>query len=241
MATVDVVLPVFNEERVLERSVRALHAFLTDNVNHEWRVVIADNGSRDATYEIAQRLEKELSGVVARHIPEAGRGRALTRTWLESDAEVLSYMDIDLSTDLDAFPRLVNAISSRQFDLAAGTRLGPGTETTRSLKREVLSRGFVLLINLLFGTQLRDTQCGFKAVSKPAAQKLLPLIRDTGWFWDTELLLLGAKGGWNVTFLPVRWVEDPDSRVRVVSTVWRDLRGLARMRRFDWSRARKVS
>jgi glycosyltransferase involved in cell wall biosynthesis len=241
MATLDIALPVFNEERVLERSVRALHAFLSDNVNHEWRIVVADNGSRDLTFEIAQRLEKELSGVVARHIPEAGRGRALTRAWLDSEAEVLAYMDIDLSTDLDAFPRLVNAVSSRQADVAAGTRLGPGTETTRSLKREVLSRGFVLMTNLLFGTKLRDTQCGFKAISRDCARKLLPLVRDTGWFWDTELLLLASKGGWSVTFVPVRWVEDLDSRVRVVSTAWRDVKGLVRMRRFDWSKARKGS
>ena len=239
MATVDIVLPVFNEEHVLERSVRALHVFLSENLNHEWLIVIADNGSKDETFEIARRLEKDLAGVVAHHIPEAGRGRALTRSWLDSEAEVLAYMDIDLSSDLEAFPRLVNAISSRQFDVAAGTRLGPGAETTRSLKREVLSRVFVLMINTLFGVKLHDTQCGFKAVSRDAAHKLLPLIEDTGWFWDTELLLLAAKGGWDVTSIPVRWVEDPDSRVRVVSTVWRDLKGLARMRRFDWSRARK--
>ena len=241
MATLDIVLPVYNEEHVLERSVRALHAFVSDNLNHEWRIVIADNGSSDGTFALAQRLEQELPGVVVRHIPEAGRGRALTRAWLDSEAEVLSYMDIDLSTDLEAFPRLVNAVSSRQFDVATGTRLGPGAETTRSLKREVLSRAFVLMINRLFNVSLRDTQCGFKAVSRDAARKLLPLIQDTGWFWDTELLLLAAKGGWNVTSIPVRWVEDPDSRVRVISTVWRDLKGLGRMRRFNWSRARKDS
>jgi glycosyltransferase involved in cell wall biosynthesis len=240
MASVDVVLPVYNEEHVLERSVRALHLFLTDNLAHEWRIVVADNGSRDRTYEIAQRLEKELANLTALHIPEAGRGRALTRAWLASEADVLAYMDIDLSTDLEAFPRLVNAVANQGFDVAAGTRLGAGTETTRSLKREALSRGFVLLINLLFGTRLRDTQCGFKAIRRECAQKLLPLIKDTGWFWDTELLLLAAKGGWRVTFVPVRWVEDPDSRVKVASTVWRDLKGLARMRSFDWSVARKT-
>jgi hypothetical protein len=124
--------------------------------------------------------------------------------------------------------------------VAAGTRLGRGTKTTRSLKREVLSRGFVLLINGLFRTHLQDTQCGFKAIGRDAARCLLPLTRDTGWFWDTELLLLAAKGGWRVSFLPVRWVEDTDSRVKVVSTVWRDLKGLARMKRFDWSKARRA-
>jgi glycosyltransferase involved in cell wall biosynthesis len=239
MATVDVVLPVYNEAHVLERSVRTLHLFLSDHLAHEWRIVVADNGSKDGTFEIAQRLATELKEVLAQHIPEAGRGRALTRAWLSSPADVLAYMDIDLSTDLGAFPKLVSAVADQGFDVAAGTRLGAGTETQRSLKREVLSRGFVLLINVLFGTKLRDTQCGFKAIRREAAQKLLPLVRDTGWFWDTELLLLAAKSGWRVTFIPVRWVEDPDSRVKVVSTVWKDLKGLARMRGFDWSRSRK--
>ena len=239
MASLDIVLPVYNEARVLERSVRALHMFLEDNLRHEWRVVIADNGSQDATYAIAQRLAGELRGVNAIHVPEAGRGRALTSAWLASEADVRVYMDIDLSTDLEALPRLVSALADGSYDVAAGTRLGRGTKTTRSLKREVLSRGFVLLINALFRTRLQDTQCGFKGIGRDAARRLLPLTRDTGWFWDTELLLLAAKGGWNVTFLPVRWVEDKDSRVKVISTVWRDLKGLARMKRFDWSKARK--
>jgi glycosyltransferase involved in cell wall biosynthesis len=239
LSRVDVVLPVYNEEHVLERSVRSLHLFLTDNMSHEWRILVADNGSRDQTFALALRLSEELENMAAVHIPEAGRGRALTRAWLESDADVLSYMDIDLSTDLEAFPRLVSAVADRGYDIAAGTRLGPGTETTRSFKREVLSRGFVLMINLAFGTRLRDTQCGFKAIRRECAQQLLPLVRDTGWFWDTELLLLAAKGGWKVQFVPVRWLEDPDSRVKVLQTVWRDIRGLGRMRRFDWSKARK--
>jgi glycosyltransferase involved in cell wall biosynthesis len=161
MARVDLVLPVYNEEHVLARSVRTLHVFLTDNLAHEWRIVIADNGSTDGTSEVAQRLAMQLANVQALHIPEAGRGRALTRAFLASDADVLAYMDIDLSTDLEAFPRLVSAVADLGNDVAAGTRLGPGAETTRSLKREALSRGFVLLINLAFGTHLRDTQCGF--------------------------------------------------------------------------------
>jgi len=239
MSSVDVVLPVYNEEHVLERSVRALHRFLTDNLAHEWRIVIADNGSTDGTPAVGRRLAGELANVACEHIPEAGRGRALSGAWLASEADVLAYMDIDLSTDLEAFPRLVSAVADQGFDVAAGTRLGPGSETTRSRRREALSRGFVLLINLLFGTRLRDTQCGFKAVSRALAQRLLPLTQDTGWFWDTELLLLASKGGWRVTFVAVRWLEDPDSRVKVASTVWRDLKGLARMRRFDWSKARK--
>src|SRR3982751_5747250 len=145
MAMVEVVLPVLNEAKVLERSVRALHAFL------------ADNGSTDATFDIGTRLSKELSSLECRHIPEAGRGRALSLAWLASDADVLAYMDIDLSTDLGAFPRLGSLVADQGYDVAAGTRLGKGSETERSLKREVLSRGFVFLINVAFGTTLRDT------------------------------------------------------------------------------------
>ncbi|HEU0075400.1 MAG TPA: glycosyltransferase [Dehalococcoidia bacterium] len=241
MSRVDVVLPVFNEEHVLERSVRTLNLFLTDNMAHEWRILIADNGSKDRTQEIGSKLAGELANVELMHIPEPGRGRALTRAWLASDADVLTYMDIDLSTDLGAFPRLVSAVAEGGYDVAAGSRLSAESETTRSLKREVLSRGFVLIINTLMGTKLRDTQCGFKAIRRECAQKLLPLVQDTGWFWDTELLLLAAKGGWGVTFVPVRWLEDTDSRVKIGSTVWRDLRGLLRMRRFDWSKARKAA
>lgn len=241
MAKVDVVLPVFNEERVLERSVRTLNLFLTDNLAHEWRILIADNGSQDRTREIGAKLAEELANVELMHIPEPGRGRALTQAWLASDADVLTYMDIDLSTDLGAFPRLVSAVAEGGYDVAAGSRLSAESETTRSLKREVLSRGFVFIINTLMRTKLSDTQCGFKAIRRECAQKLLPLVQDTGWFWDTELLLLAAKGGWGVTFVPVRWLEDMDSRVKIGSTVWRDLRGLLRMRRFDWSKARKAA
>src|SRR4051812_20374151 len=187
---------------------------------HDWRIVIADNGSTDATFAIGTRLSKDLSNLECRHIPEAGRGRALSLAWLSSDADVLAYMDIDLSTDLEAFPRLISAVADQGYDVAAGTRLGPGTEVTRSLKREVLSRGYVLMIEMLFRAHLRDTQCGFKAIKRRAAQQLLPLTEDKGWFWDTELLLLASMGGWRVQFVPVRWVEDTDSRVKVASTVW---------------------
>ena len=239
VASVEVVLPVYNEAHVLEGSVRSLHGFLSDNLSHEWTILIADNGSRDGTFDVAKRLEVELSGVRVMHIPEAGRGRALSRAWLAGEADVLAYMDIDLSTDLSAFPRLVSALTDGGHDVAAGSRLDTASETRRSLKREVLSRGFVAMINVMFQTRLSDTQCGFKAIRRECAEKLLPLVQDTGWFWDTELLLLARKGGWKVTFVPVRWLEDKDTRVKIVSTVVKDVKGLFRMLRFDWSRARR--
>jgi glycosyltransferase involved in cell wall biosynthesis len=238
VTSLEVVLPVLNEEKVLESSVRSLHAYLSTNLHHDWQITVADNGSTDRTLEIGRRLSTELPGVGVFHVPEAGRGRALTHAWLHSEADVLAYMDIDLSTDLASLPELVGPIADGRCDVAAGSRLGRGSQTTRSLKREILSRGYVLLIEILFGAGLRDTQCGFKAINRECARTLLPLVQDKGWFWDTELLLLAAKGGWRVSFVPVRWLEDTDSRVKIFSTVWRDLRGLARMKRFDWRRAK---
>jgi glycosyltransferase involved in cell wall biosynthesis len=238
---VDVVIPVYDEERDLEPSVRRLHAYLHRRFPFPARITVVDNASTDGTWAIARALERELPDIRALRLPEKGRGGALAFAWLDSDAEVVAYMDVDLSTDLDAFPKLVSAIVDEGYDLASGTRLGKGAETTRSLKREALSRGFVFLINTAFGTELRDTQCGFKAASRACAQRLLPMTIDTGWFWDTELLLLAAKGGWSIKYIPVRWIEDTDSRVKVVSTVTKDLKGLARMRRFDWSKARKTA
>ena len=174
------------------------------------------------------------------HVPEAGRGRALTRAWLNSDADVLAYMDIDLSTGLESLPPLLDAVATGRADVASGTRLGPGARTNRSFKREVLSRGYVCMINAAFrGVRLRDIQCGFKAISRECAQAILPLVSDTGWFWDTELLLLAAKGGWKVHYVPVRWQEDTDSRVKIASTVSKDIKGLWRMRSFDWRLAAK--
>jgi glycosyltransferase involved in cell wall biosynthesis len=242
MASVEIVLPVYNEQRVLSTSVHKLHAYMTANVFHDWRITIADNGSHDGTLEIAERLALDLPHVSVFHVPEAGRGRALTRAWLNSDADVAAYMDIDLSTGLESLPPLLDAVATGRADIVSGTRLGPGAQTNRSLKREVLSRGYVFMINAAFrGVKLLDTQCGFKAISRECAQTILPLVRDTGWFWDTELLLLVAKGSWRVRYIPVRWQEDTDSRVKIASTVRKDLQGLWRMRSFDWRQAAKHS
>jgi hypothetical protein len=164
------------------------------------------------------------------HLPQKGRGRALKKAWLESDADAMSYMDIDLSTDLAGLLPLAKAVLEDGYDVATGSRMTRGSHITRSLRREVTSRGLITLIKLLFLSRLSDTQCGFKAVSRAAAQELLPRVENDEWFFDTELLLLAEKGGYRVKDVPIRWVEDMDSRVNVFKTVLEDLRGLLRMR-----------
>jgi glycosyltransferase involved in cell wall biosynthesis len=229
-ALVDLVLPVYNEERDLPPSVAKLLDWLPQYLALPWRITVADNGSTDGTLAIAQSLAAEHPQVRAVHIPEKGRGRALKKVWLESDAQLLAYMDIDLSTDLACFPPLVEAVARQGYDLAVGSRLARGARTRRSLKREVISRGYVAVIRALFWTRFTDAQCGFKAISRAAAQAILPHVRDPFWFFDTELLLIAEKRGFRIKEVPVTWVEDPDTRVKILRTVVQDLRGLLRLR-----------
>lgn len=228
---VDLVIPVYNEAHVLEGSVQTVRAFLIERLKpHKWRIVVADNASTDATLAVAQRLaEAHPEEVGYLHLDQKGRGRALKTAWLSSDADILSYMDVDLSTDLEAYPELVQQIING-YDVAIGSRLRPASRTTRSPKREVISRTYNLMIKLSHFSGVSDAQCGFKAISRRAAQALLPLIENNEWFFDTELLLLAEKRGFRIREIPVTWVEDPDTRVNVVKTAMEDIRGLLRLR-----------
>ncbi|RGA01310.1 glycosyltransferase [Microbispora triticiradicis] len=228
---VEVVVPVHNEERVLAASVRRLHGYLAREFPYGFRVTIADNASTDATWRIAGRLAGELPGVRAVHLDRKGRGRALRRVWEASEADVVAYMDVDLSTDLDAFLPLVAPLLSGHSDLAIGTRLSPWANVVRGPKREIISRAYNLLLRSLMGVRFSDAQCGFKAVRTEVAQALLPAVRDEEWFFDTELLLLAEQHGLRIHEVPVDWVDDPDSRVDIVRTAVGDLRGMWRVAR----------
>ena len=238
---VDVVIPVLNEERALPVCVESLLQFLGESSPYPFRIVVADNGSTDRTPEIAESLAQEHWPRVAwSRLEIRGRGRALRKAWLESDADILTYMDVDLSTDLSAFPPMVRAIGEEGFDLAVGSRLMKGSNVSkRTLKREITSRSYNVIIKAAFFTRFSDAQCGFKAISTSAAQALVPRVLDQGWFFDSELLILAEKGGYRIKDIPVRWVDDPDTRVRVVKTAIDDLKGLYRLRFGGVSRALK--
>jgi len=228
---VTIVIPVFNEERCLRDNMARLHRFLLAWKPRDWEIVIANNGSTDQTLAIARALSSELPGIRTLHLDQKGRGRALKEAWLKSDAEVLTYMDADLSTDLNAFPGLVEAVSARRYDLAVGSRLLQPELTARCWKREVTSRTYNALVRALLGTGLSDAQCGFKAITRSAAQSLLPLVADNDWFFDTELLALAERQGYRICDLPVPWLERNDSHVKILSTAIKDLSGLFRLRR----------
>jgi glycosyltransferase involved in cell wall biosynthesis len=230
--TVDIVIPVLNEEVALPGCVDKLYAFTADYPERDWRIVIADNGSTDRTTEIATELAEKHSSLSLSRLDQRGRGRALKKAWGESDADVRLYMDVDLSTDLKALPALVAAIADDGYEVAIGSRLTKGSEVVdRTLKREITSRGYNILIRTLFPlTKWKDAQCGFKAISRTTAVNVLPLVKDNAWFLDTELLLLAGKAGYGIKEVPVHWKDDPDTRVEIISTAWEDLKGLLRLR-----------
>ena len=227
---VDVVIPVYNEERDLGPSVRRLHEFLTSRFPFSAAITIADNASNDGTLAVAQGLVKELPRVRVLHLDAKGRGRALRAAWLKSDAPVVAYMDVDLSTDLNALLPLVAPLLSGHSDLAIGSRLAHGARVTRGPKREFISRAYMLVLRLALGAHFSDAQCGFKAVRTSVAKQLVPSIRDESWFFDTELLILAQRAGLRVHEVPVDWTDDPDSRVAIVRTAIDDLRGVLRLR-----------
>src|SRR5689334_7610153 len=231
----EIVIPVRNEERDLAPSVRRLDAYLRDQFPFTTRITIADNGSTDGTWQEAQALAGELTAVCSVRLERPGRGGALRSIWSASDADICAYMDVDLSTDLNALLPLVAPLLSGHSDLAIGTRLARGARVVRGPRRELISRCYNVLLHATLGAGFSDAQCGFKAIRADKARLLLPLTRDTGWFFDSELLVLAERAGLRIHEVPVDWVDDPDSRVTVVATALADLRGIARMR---WGFAR---
>ncbi|MCQ8770883.1 glycosyltransferase [Streptomyces telluris] len=227
----DVVTPVHNEEDDLEACVRRLHAHLTATFPYGFRITVADNASTDRTPEVSAALDEAFDEVTAVRLEEKGRGRALHTVWSLSEAPVLAYMDVDLSTGLNAVLPLVAPLISGHSDLAVGTRLAGGSRVVRGPRREFISRAYNVLLRTGLAARFSDAQCGFKAVRKDVAERLLPLVEDTGWFFDTELLVLAERAGLRIHEVPVDWVDDPDSSVRIVRTAADDLRGVWRVGR----------
>jgi putative flippase GtrA len=225
----DIVIPVYNEERDLPGSVRRLHHFLATEVPYLSRITIADNASTDNTLAVAQALADELPDVDVIHLDAKGRGGALYTAWMSSEADVVAYMDVDLSTDLSALMPLVAPLISGHSDVAIGSRLAASSRVVRGPKREFVSRSYNLILRGVLGARFSDAQCGFKAVRTDVARHLLPLVVDTGWFFDTELLVIAERAGLRIHEVPVDWVDDPDSRVDIINTAINDLKGCWRV------------
>lgn len=227
-----VVVPVYNEEVDLPKNVPILYSFLKKNLTgkYNWKIVIADNGpSTDNTPMLAKRLAKKYPEIKYVSMNQAGRGNALKKVWLKDSADILAYMDVDLSSELKYFLRLIGEIE-KGADIAIGSRLLSGSRVYgRTLTREVLSRGYNLIIKLMFWVKFHDAQCGFKAINQRVAKIILPLVKDKTWFFDTELLILAEKSGFRISEVPIVWRDNPKSTVKVAKTAWGDIMGLVRL------------
>ncbi|WP_231446047.1 glycosyltransferase [Brevibacterium zhoupengii] len=228
--TVDLVVPVYNEESSLANSVETLLRATSQGDSHV-TIIIADNASTDSTPAIAEALAEKHPDVRYVRLEEKGRGRALSKVWSASEADVVAYTDVDLATDIRALDPMVEVIRSGIADVAIASRLLPGLNISRGVKREVISRCYNRLLRLSLGVGYSDAQCGFKAMSAEAAKKLLPLVEDTAWFFDTELLTQAEWAGLRIHEFGTDWVDDPDSSVDVLATAWADVKGIHRLRR----------
>lgn len=228
-SVLNIVIPVYNEEASLARAVTTTRSFLDEGFPFSTTITIVDNASTDGTWQVAGALAESLPSVRAVHLDQKGRGLALATAWSAADAQVLAYMDVDLSTDLRALAPLVAPLVSGHSDLAVGTRLSRTSRVKRGVKREFISRSYNLLLHGTLGVRFSDAQCGFKAISAQAARALLPYVHDSQWFFDTELLVIAEKAGLRIHEVPVDWVDDPDSRVDIPATVRQDLGGLVRL------------
>jgi glycosyltransferase involved in cell wall biosynthesis len=228
-STVEIVVPVFNEAHDLEPNTRRLRDYLDTRFPVSAVITIADNASSDGTWEIAHRLERTMRGVRAVRLDEKGRGRAVRQVWSSSESAVVCYMDVDLATGLDGLLPLVAPILSGHAELSIGSRLANGARVVRGPKRELISRAYNLTLRLALGNRFSDAQCGFKAVRTDIARRLLPMVVDEEWFFDTELLVVAEQEGLRIHEVPVDWVDDPDSRVHIPTTISQDLRGIWRL------------
>ena len=225
----EIVVPVFNEESVLEKSISELANYLQLEMSMTWQITIADNASTDRTPIIAANLADRMPNVAYRRLEVKGRGWALRDAWSSSKATVLAYLDVDLSTDLTALPPLVAPLLSGHSDISIGTRLGQSSRVSRGPKREFISRSYNFLLKRTMQVRFSDAQCGFKAIRADVAKTLVPHVEDNGWFFDTELLIIAERSGLRIHEIPVDWVDDPDSRVDIKQTAIDDIRGLVRV------------
>tara|TARA_B100000315_G_C14528879_1_gene565179 strand:- start:234 stop:938 length:705 start_codon:yes stop_codon:yes gene_type:complete len=231
--TLDIVFPVFNESKILKKSVETLHTFLSNRISIDWKIVIAENGSTDETLEIARFLSNNYSNVIVRSYEEPGRGRAVKDSWLLSNADLVSYMDVDLSTDLEALIVSLEHMNSDDFDILIGSRLLKDSKVYgRSFKRDFISKTYSLIFRIILGTKFKDAQCGFKIAKRESILDVLKNVKDNGWFFDTELLYKSEKSGLSIKEIPVIWRDDRDSKVKILSTIIKDLIGLLRIKFF---------
>ncbi len=229
--SVEIAVPVYNEEKELDENIKTLYAFCHKNLkDYDWCITVADNASNDNTPIIGTRLAKENPQINYLRLDQKGRGRAVKRVWAESGRDFCVYMDLDLSTDLIHLPKMLKTLQNGS-DIVIGSRLAKGAKVEgRTILREIISRALnFFFIQFFFQTHFTDAQCGFKGVNKRVVSNLIPKVLDNDWFFDGELLILAEKSGYKIHEEPVHWTDNPGSTVRLYSTIIGDLKVIWRL------------
>jgi len=224
------ILPVYNEQDCVGKNSLLLCDFLEEKIQGDWTIRIVDNASTDNTLKMAQDASRECKKITVLHLDEKGKGRAIKNAMKDLSYDVYAFLDIDMSTDMNHIPELLRWIDEG-YDVVIGSRLLPGSNTKRSFRREILSRGYNILTRLLLGLPVRDTHCGFKALTRSVVEDVVPKVEDNEFFFDTELLARANKTGYKIKEMPVSWIEDADSKVNVKRTVINYLKNLVKLRR----------
>jgi len=217
-----VVLPARNEELIIRDNVLRLYEYMQGAFpNDDWKIVVSDNNSSDRTAEIVKELAEKHARIEYLLVTVVGKGAAVKNAWEKYSSDVYMFMDSDLATDIHGIPMLVEPLRLETSDIACGSRFLRESAVERSLIRRVTSFGYRLVVKLLLSIKVRDLPCGFKAINEKAKKALLSKIESDGWFFDSELIILGEKLGLRVQEIPVRWREPIEtgrkSKVKIIS------------------------
>jgi glycosyltransferase involved in cell wall biosynthesis len=218
----EIVVPVYNEERQLKQSIMILYDFLNEKYpSSQWRVTIANNGSRDCTKEIALELTKKYENIKYFNLDEKGFGKAVKSVWRGSSYSILGFIDLDLATDLKHLPEAIDTFQDRDVDIVVGSRLLPESVVeNRTLLREITSRVFNFILKKYLRVNYSDGMCGFKFIKKESYAKLSEFgVQNDGWFFSTELLIIADFLNLKMYELPIHWVDNEDSKVQLIDLV----------------------
>lgn len=221
MKKVDIVTPIYygNVDEIepsVEEQLKFYKEYLKD---YNWRIVIGINGpNNNGIIAKGESLSKKYKNVVCDYTEEIGRGASLNRLFVNTNADFVCYMDVDLSTGLDALPRMLKELES--YDVVVGSKYIKEAINKRTPVRYLLSRTYnSLFTKIVLKANFTDAQCGFKGINVKISKEVIPLIEDRGWFWDTEFLYIIQKRGYKFKEIPVRWVEKDNSGVKLLKTV----------------------
>ncbi|MAG44275.1 glycosyl transferase [bacterium] len=218
-----IVVPVFNEEKILKQNILKIFEFCNNNLSIDWQIIIADNKSTDQTSNIGKTLALVYQEVEYLYVDKQGKGVAIKTAWEKYSGDIYCFMDADLATGLSALPPLINGFTGG-YDLVIGSRYHVHSKVNRTFIRKIFSLGYRLVLKIFLGLKVLDAPCGFKAINSKIKENILPKVQNDKWFFDSELLILVYKQGYKIKEIPVTWLDPREgkdkSRVKAISLSW---------------------